>query len=1074
MSLERSSLALNIKVTLKKIKEMCGTVSFKKGDNFHRANKVILEEVQADRYTATVKGIEDFHVTVEVGVNGAILTKCSCPKLASFHKDCQHIAAVLLAIYEHEQQESASNLINDSSDFAQNQCLADEFLNLFQEQKQISTKQQTYFEKRQVLDVEFVLKPLNIGNDQYMFSVELKVGGGTVNHLREFFEGIKERKPFTPIYDPSIHCFEKNTDELLKDLTKLIKNEKINNKKPIRSSDRTEQFIVIPPTSWEQTLNLLVKAPLVSFQDSSNVYDGLQVVNERPFLQFELVSGDSEGYHLKVTGHDNLIIMKEYNFVVNDGLLGRIDHDDCKRLSDLKQMIATSNSDKIPISKQQIHFFLEKIVPGLKKLGAVQINAAISDELAKKAPLKARLYLDRVNNRLLAALEFHYENIIINPLDPTQVKDGQVVFRDEEKEEYILQQIEKSGFATTDSGFYLHNEELEYEFLYHVIPHIEKLIQIYATTSVKLRIFKASAPPQIRVKLKKDRMNWLEFKFEMDGIPEQQIRDILQAIEEKRKYYRLPTGAFLPLETREFQDVKHFLNEVPNQHLELEKGLNMPLVQGLQHLDTVQGSIFSEEKSFRDFVRHLKNPGDLYFPVPSRLMNVLRNYQKQGYQWLKTLANYGFGGILADDMGLGKTLQSITYIVSELETIRERKRPILIVCPSSLTYNWISELKKFAPEVQAMIVDGDLKDRHFKLKQTAVVDIVIASYPLIRKDIHLYEKLTFHTVFFDEAQAFKNPGTQIARTVKKIKADHRFALTGTPVENSLVELWSIFHVVFPELFKGLKEYSHLTNKAISRRVSLFLLRRVKEDVLSELPEKIETIDRVELLPDQKKLYAAYLAKLRHETLKHLDKETIKKNRIKILAGLTRLRQICCHPGLFVDGYKGRSAKFQQLLEILEEANLSGRRVLIFSQFTKMLELIGKQLTADGKSFFYLDGQTPSKERLEICDRFNHGERDIFLISLKAGGTGLNLTGADTVILYDLWWNPAVEEQAADRAYRIGQKNSVQVIKLVTQGTIEEKINELQAKKRDLIEEIIEPTESRTSSLTEEDIREIFS
>ena len=252
-----------------------------------------------------------------------------------------------------------------------------------------------------------------------------------------------------------------------------------------------------------------------------------------------------------------------------------------------------------------------------------------------------------------------------------------------------------------------------------------------------------------------------------------------------------------------------------------------------------------------------------------------------------------------------------------------------------------------------------------------------------------------------------------------------------------------------------------------------MLRRLKEDVLSELPEKMELIDSAELLPDQKKLYAAYLAKLREDTLKHLNKDTLRKNRIRILAGLTRLRQICCHPALFVDGYKGSSAKFEQLKRIIEESRLSGRRVLIFSQFTKMLDLIGRELALLDLPFFYLDGQTPSAERVEICRRFNEGERDFFLISLKAGGTGLNLTGADTVILYDLWWNPAVEEQAADRAHRIGQKNTVQVIKLLSRGTIEEKMNELQDKKKNLIEEIIDSNESAAGRLTEEDIREIL-
>ncbi len=372
-----------------------------------------------------------------------------------------------------------------------------------------------------------------------------------------------------------------------------------------------------------------------------------------------------------------------------------------------------------------------------------------------------------------------------------------------------------------------------------------------------------------------------------------------------------------------------------------------------------------------------------------------------------------------------------------------------------------------------MVVDGKKVDREQLQKDINDIDVMITSYPLLRHDIKWYENQTFHTVFFDEAQAFKNPMTQTARAAKKINADHRFGLTGTPIENSLEELWSIYHVVFPQLFQGLQEFSYLSSKAVARRVRPFLLRRLKQDVLAELPPKIESVESSELLPEQKKLYAAYLAKLRHKTLKHLDQETIHKNRIKILAGLTRLRQICCHPALFIEGYKGSSAKFEQLLKIVEESKHSGRRILIFSQFTKMLKIIGKELIMRGQTYFYLDGQTPSDERVKLCNRFNDYERDIFLISLKAGGTGLNLTGADTVILYDYWWNPAVEEQAADRVHRIGQKNEVQVIKLMALGTIEEKMNELQEKKRNLVSNIIDSDERISATLTEADIKEIL-
>lgn len=278
--------------------------------------------------------------------------------------------------------------------------------------------------------------------------------------------------------------------------------------------------------------------------------------------------------------------------------------------------------------------------------------------------------------------------------------------------------------------------------------------------------------------------------------------------------------------------------------------------------------------------------------------------------------------------------------------------------------------------------------------------------------------------------------------------------------------------MLPELFGSLKEFSQLTQQQIARRAKPFMLRRTKRDVLAELPKKTETTEAVDLLPEQKKLYAAYLAKLREDTFKHLNQDTIRKNRIRILAGLTRLRQICCHPVLFVDGYAGSSAKFERLFKILEEARASGRRVLVFSQFTSMLGIIARELANRGgaQDFFYLDGATPAAERAELCARFNQGEHDLFLISLKAGGTGLNLTGADTVILYDTWWNPAVEAQAADRAHRLGQTRPVDVIKLIARGTIEEKMNELQEKKREMIGEIVGDGEWK---LTEEEIREVL-
>lgn len=1061
---------MNIKVNTKLIKEMCGTVSFKRGASFFRTNKVVFNYYGAKRCQATVMGTESFAVTIEKGTKGEILTNCSCPKLVSIEQDCQHIAAVLLAINEHQLH--GTSPIEAGADDAVNQELTAGLASLFHTQPPAPSLQQLYFENRKVLPITFICKPFILGSGESIIGIEIVLGTIKVENIRFFLEQLVEGNPcsltasFT--FDQSCYCFLKEDDAVIQELSQLIRDEKI-----FVHHLPSKDMLILPPSSWERMLPLLIKAPLVKLKQDGKLFAGLLVSHESLPFEFNFSETDSNGYHLKISGLDKTNMLAAYHCVLYDGKFYQLDSRECKRLVELKQMLEASGTKTISISERQIGYFLEKIAPQLKKVGTVSISPELTQRFMK-TPLTAKLYLDRVKNRLLAGLEFHYENIMIKPLENREPAGGTMLIRDSEKEAEIQKLMDESGFAKTEGGYFLHNEVLEYEFLYHVVPRLQKLVRVYATTAVRNRIFRGNARPMVRVKVKKERINWLEFKFEMDSIPQSQIKEVLVALEEKRKYYRLHNGSLLSLETREMKEIQRFLQMPEVKNKDLSNGLDLPVEQCLPLLDDVAVSdLFKLEESFRCFLENLKHPGSLEFKVPEPLETVLRDYQKAGFRWMKTLAFYGFGGILADDMGLGKTVQSIAFILSGLSEIRKKNLPVLIVCPAAVTYNWLSEIMKFVPDLQAAVIDGSKAERSMLQQELTDFDCIITSYPLLRRDIKWYEKQAFYTVFFDEAQAFKNPLTQTARAVKRLKANHRFALTGTPMENSIEELWAIFHVVFPELFRGLKEYSKLTKENIASRIKPFLLRRLKKDVLAELPVKVESIEAVELLPEQKKLYAAYLAKLRHDTLKHLDKETIRKNRIKILAGLTRLRQICCHPGLFVDGYKGGSGKLEQLLQIVRESQFSGRRVLIFSQFTKMLELIGRELTAAGMPFFYLHGQTPPQERTVICNRFNARERDLLLISLKAGGTGLNLMTADTVVLYDTWWNPAVEEQAADRAYRMGQKNDVQVIKLVARGTIEEKINELQEKKRHLIETILDPEEKMLSAMSLEDIRELL-
>ncbi|MFD0673275.1 SNF2 helicase associated domain-containing protein [Cohnella sp. GCM10027633] len=1123
---------MSFQLTQRVIKLLCGPFAYERGETYHRARKVTFGAYDAEgaRFEATVHGNVDYGVGVEIAENGDVSARCECPAFLNYSNYCKHIAAVLLNIHDIQHAGrapvrayapsllhgtgpgSARGAANSASQLAAryahglrpeggfvqgDQQVMDGLMGLFgaDDRPQRTRAARTIFDARELLDVEFTVKPFPYGFRKFMFGIELKVGPKRlyiVQKIREFLDRIDRREThaFTKnfSYEPEAHRFEGTNDAILAQLILIYRNERMvretmNALYSGASGMSGDRMLLVPPAAWETLLPLLEQAPSAQLEVGTETYAGISVSRQPLPLRFafdaeEEASGSGEeGYRLEVNGLDELTVMEAYGVALHEGKLIRLAAEQGKRLSELKQLIESSRRQRIRIPKTQMEPFMERVIPGLSKLGEVNVAPAVAERIVR-TPLKARLYLDRVRDRLLAGLEFQYDDVLINPLEENDRKpmEGRILIRDLEREGQILALMEASPFVRTESGYFMDEEEAEYDFLYQVVPQLELLLQVYATSAVKTRIFVPNAPPRIRVEFD-EKTDWLDCRFELDGYPPEEIKELLRSVEEKRKYHRLRSGSLVPLDTAAFQEIGSFIDEMGATVRKLDMTGNLfklPPARALHLIDREQpGDAVKLGKKFRELLDNLRNPDNLDFPVPEQLAPVLREYQKFGYQWLRTLAHYRFGGILADDMGLGKTLQSITYLVSVLPEIRAQGLPAIIVCPASLLYNWHSELRKFAPEIRAIIADGSKTERENALAQLEGTDVLITSYPLLRRDVDAYSEQSFHTLILDEAQAFKNDATQTAQAVKELRAKHRFALTGTPVENWIDELRSIYDAVFPELFQGKKAFAELSRAAVAKRVKPFLLRRLKRDVLTELPEKIETLQASDLLPEQKKLYLSYLAKLQKVTLKHLSDDGFQKHRIEILAGLTRLRQLCCHPALFVQDYAGGSAKFEQLLEIVEECRGAGKRALVFSQFTQMLGMIGKALSDRGVPYFYLDGSTPSAERLELCNRFNGGERELFLISLKAGGTGLNLTGADTVILYDLWWNPAVEQQAADRAHRIGQKNVVQVIKLVTRDTVEDKMYALQQRKKLLIEEVVQPGQEALSTLSEQEIRDIL-
>lgn len=467
-------------------------------------------------------------------------------------------------------------------------------------------------------------------------------------------------------------------------------------------------------------------------------------------------------------------------------------------------------------------------------------------------------------------------------------------------------------------------------------------------------------------------------------------------------------------------------------------------------------------------------------PVPAGLQARLRHYQQDGLNWLVFLRKFGLGGILADDMGLGKTLQTLACIQSEKSSGR-LNAPALVVCPTTLIANWEAEAEKFTPGLKRLVIHGHRRKPLFD--QVAEADLVITSYPLLHRDLDHHKSQPYSLAFFDEAQHLKNPATATSKAARRVPADNRIALTGTPMENHLGELWSLFDLVLPGYLADQKSFRAHYRKpieeqgdqdrygALSRRVRPFMLRRTKDQVTPELPEKTEIVRHVELNRQQKDLYETIRATMDKRIRALLAEKGPARSQIEILDALLKLRQICCHPVLLNPEETAGSAKLDCLMEMLEQLLDEGRRIIIFSQFTSMLALIETSLKAAGIGYEKLTGQT--RDRSTPVKRFQNGDNPVFLISLKAGGTGLNLTAADCVIHYDPWWNPAAEQQATDRAWRIGQDKPVFVYRLITEGTVEERIQALQARKNKLADGLYGKANAFSSAITAEDISILF-
>ncbi|MDO5291317.1 MAG: DEAD/DEAH box helicase [bacterium] len=742
------------------------------------------------------------------------------------------------------------------------------------------------------------------------------------------------------------------------------------------------------------------------------------------------------------------------------------------------------SGEEIIIGKEQVPAFYKQVVRNVKEfVDVVEEKKELIEEILPDEP-EFVAYFDYVNKNIVCRAEVAYGMKSYLIMEQEDKRDG---VRDVPKELYVQAALSNYLPYYDDKLKVLHcnmEEDRIFDLLDHGLGELMEFTAVEVSDTIKR--LKVQKSPKVSVGVSVEN-NLLNLDLSSEDFDFAELKGILNSYRIKKTYHRLKNGNFLRLEENSVELLSELMEGMHLTTEQLKEGcVKVPAFRAL-YLDKVlqdsEGVAYSRDRYFKGMLRNFKAVDDTDYEVPDELRNVLRTYQKNGYRWLRTIEEYKFGGILADDMGLGKTIQILSVLLSAKQ--EGKTGTTLIVCPASLVYNWEEECKKFAPSLKVATVTGTMEQRKSLIERYFSYDVLITSYDLIKRDIVEYKDITFLYEIIDEAQYIKNHTTQGAKAVKLIRAKTRFALTGTPIENRLSELWSIFDYLMPGFLYKYEEFrkdfeipitklkdEDVINR-LKRMIQPFILRRIKSDVLKDLPDKMEEVVYAKFENEQQKLYDSYVLKVK-ESLAKQDRSDFEKNKIKILADLTRLRQICCDPNLCYENYRGESAKLFTCLELIETAVENGHKILLFSQFTSMLSILKEQLVKKNISHYEITGATSKEKRMQLVNQFNTDDTSVFLISLKAGGTGLNLTAADIVIHYDPWWNVAAQNQATDRAHRIGQKNAVTVFKLIAKGTIEEKILLMQQEKQNLADQIISGEMNQLSSLNRDDLLELLS
>ena len=1023
---------------IKYFRNYINSMVLRRANDYVKKKKISQFEYTDDgKVSAIVKGSREYNVSFNISENGDIsLRKCTCPY--EWGGDCKHIAAVLI-VTEKEYERRKVTVTKGSGIIGR---LIDSYTSAAVEAETVKSEDRlAHIVPYVTTDKSNVRFRLYIGREK-LYSIN------SIQKLHNLFSG-NERLKYGKFFDFK-HDYSLIDEKSNKVFELALANYS------------TEEFFSKDEKSF-RLFGKWVDRFFDIYRDSYVNIDDTEcfVTYGEPEIGFKVSEADDDRYSISAVG-DYQLIGKGKRGVFLDKRLHKVYMASAAYTAAVYDLYsACKNHGKLVIEKEDMPAFYTAVIKRVRDHAKVE-RAEIFDSFVPPE-LISRLYIDcGKDNETLGRLIFCYGdndypyNIDSDaPVNPFCDIIGEKIaadlvhkfFRDNPDEE------------DTEHSFVIDTDEALSRLLSDGIEVLNSSMEVYASDSFRRKTSRPALKPVLSINPGKGE---LFLNISDDNYTIDEMYEILEAYRSGAKYHRLINGSFITMNqsVADLDELTKALNITDKQFL--KNNLHIPMYR-MMYLDSLKknesfGINRSEEfkKAIRKYRSNLEGTDNTQ--VPTSLDGRMRDYQHYGYRWLKALSIMGFGGILADDMGLGKTLQSIALLLDDKENSKEH-RLNLVVAPASLTLNWEQEIEKFAPELRCLTVIGTAQQREKLLSEAEKYDVIITSYSSISRDIALYEDMHFHLHFIDEAQYIKNHTTQNSKAVKAINSDIRFALTGTPVENNLAEFWSIFDFVLPGY---LFNYNHFKKtfetpivahrdesaiKSLQNTISPFILRRLKKEVLPELPEKIETVLVSRMEPEQRKIYAANAKRLKVMLQKNGDN---KSENTKALAQLIKLLIICCDPHIeYHEQYKGSSAKLDQAIDLIDNCVHSGHKLLFFSHFVSVFPSVEKRLDELGITYYELTGDTKPSERIRMQNEFNNNDVKVFLISLKAGGNGLNLTGADIVIHFEPWWNVSAENQASDRAYRFGQKNNVQVYKLVAEDTIEQSIIRMQEAKKEL-------------------------